>query len=149
MIIIYILKMEIINHNHQIVALLIARVFLGFLFFFQGYDSIFNVKIKNVIIVFNNTFSNKGIPKFLIIAGVWFTSYTELICGFLLILGLFEYIALYLLGINLIIASIAFSIDKPMWDMRYLFPRLILLLFLLMVPYSWDTISLDYLFFKP
>ena len=149
MIIIYILKMEIINHNHQIVALLIARVFLGFLFFFQGYDSIFNVKIKNVIIVFNNTFSNKGIPKFLIIAGVWFTSYTELICGFLLTLGLFENIALYLLGINLIIASIAFSIDKPMWDMRYLFPRLILLLFLLMVPYSWDTISLDYLFFKP
>ena len=140
--------MEIINQYHQIAAVFIARVFLGFLFFFQGYDSIFNVRIKNVIDTYESSFENKGIPRFLTVAGAWFTSYTELICGFLLIAGLFENIALYLLGINLIVASIAFGVNTPMWDMRFVFPRLILLLFLLIVPATWNIFSLDHLFFK-
>ena len=140
--------MEIINQYHQIAAVFIARVFLGFLFFFQGYDSIFNVRIKNVIDTYESSFENKGIPRFLTVAGAWFTSYTELICGFLLIAGLFENIALYLLGINLIVASIAFGVNTPMWDMRFVFPRLILLLFLLIVPATWNIFSFDHLFFK-
>ena len=140
--------MDCISQHHETIAVFIARVFLGLLFFFQGFDSIFNVKIKNVIETYQNSFANKGIPKFFTIWGVLFTSYTELVCGFFLMLGLFEYCSLYLLGINLIIASFAFSINTPMWDMRYVFPRLIILLFLLLVPYSWNTLSLDYLLFK-
>ncbi len=137
------------NQYHYIATALIARVFLGCLFFFQGYDAVFKVKIKNVIDTFENEFSKKGIPKFLIICASWFTSYTELIGGFLLIIGLFEYSALYLLGINLIIAAIGFGITTPMWNTRHVFPRLILILFLLVIPQSWHIASLDTLFFKP
>ena len=128
---------------HEEAAVILARVFLGLLFFFQGYDAVFNVKVKNVIEAYENSFANKGIPKFLTVCGSWFTSYSELIGGLLLVFGLFEYYALYLLGINLIIASIAFGITSPMWDMRFVFPRLILLIFLLVVPHAYDIWSLD------
>lgn len=141
--------MEIINQYHYIIAAFIARVFLGCLFFFQGYDAVFKVKIQNVIGVFENDFAEKGIPRFLTISASWFTTYSELICGALLIFGLFEYVALYLLGVNLIIASIGFGINTPMWDTRHVLPRLILILFLLMLPQSWNVLSLDHLFFKP
>ena len=141
--------MEIISQYHYIAASLLARVFLGCLFFFQGYDAVFNVKIKHVIETFEDEFSRKGIPKFLTVLAAWFTSCTELIGGFLLIAGLFEYAALYLLGLNLVIAAIGFGINTPMWDPRHAFPRLALILFLLTIPQSWNAFSLDLLFFKP
>ncbi|MDP1803319.1 MAG: DoxX family membrane protein [Bacteroidota bacterium] len=141
--------MEFINQYHQIAAVLIARIFLGFLFLFQGYDAVFNIKVKNVIATFQVNFENKPIPKFFIVAASWFTSYTELIGGILLIAGLFEYFALYLLGLNLIIAAIGFGINTPMWDTRYVLPRLLLILFLLVVPQEWNVLSLDHLIFKP
>ena len=141
--------MEIINQYHQIAAVFIARVFLGILFFFQGYDAIFNIKIKNVVESYEATFINRKMPRFLIVLATWFTSYTEFICGFLLIIGLFEYAALFLLGINLIVAAIGFGMNTPMWDSKYVFPRLVLVLLLLLVPDAWDAWSLDSLLFKP
>ncbi len=140
--------MEIIIQYHEATAILIARIFLGLLFFFQGYDAVFNVKIKNVITAYKSSFADKGIPQILTVLGSWFTSYIELIGGLLLTIGLFEYYTLILLGINLIVASVAFGIITPMWDMRFLFPRLTLLLFLLVVPDSWNLYSIDKLFFK-
>jgi uncharacterized membrane protein YphA (DoxX/SURF4 family) len=135
--------MESLTYYHEITAVFIARVFLGLLFFFQGYDAVFNVKIKNVINTYQDSFSNIGVPKFLTISGAWFTSFVELIGGLLLIFGVFEYYTLYLLGLDLLIASIAFGIATPMWDTRHVFPRLALLIFLLAIPTSWNVLSLD------
>jgi uncharacterized membrane protein YphA (DoxX/SURF4 family) len=140
--------MEIINQYHEIAALFIARVFLGLLFLFQGYDAVFNIKIKNIVETYQGPFMSKGIPKHLIIVASWYTSCSALIGGILVTLGLFEYVALHLLGINLIIAAIGFGINTPMWDTRFVFPRLLLLLFLLLIPASWNVWSLDYLFFR-
>ncbi|MFY9308221.1 MAG: DoxX family membrane protein [Bacteroidia bacterium] len=135
--------MEVILQGHEAAAAFAARVFLGTLFFFQGYDAVFNIKVKNIVNTYQTTFSNKGIPRILIKTGVWFTSYTELIAGALLVAGLIKYFALYLLGVNLIVASVAFSITQPMWDMRFVFPRLALLVFLLAIPTTWDIWTLD------
>lgn len=135
--------MEVINQQPEAIAVFIARLFLGILFFIQGYDAIFKVKIINIIRTYSDSFAEKGIPRFITVSGAIFTSYVEFIGGFLLIIGLFKYWALYFLGIDLILASLAFGIVTPMWDMRHVFPRLLLLLFLLIVPYSWDIISLD------
>ena len=139
--------MEAFIQYHEAIGVLIARVFLGLLFLFQGYDAIFSIKIKNIIENYESSFESKGIPKILTIAGSWFTSLAEFLGGLFLVLGLFKYIALYLLGADLIIASIAFGIATPMWDMRYVFPRLALLLFLLIIPVSWDLFTLDNIFF--
>lgn len=140
--------MEYIGQHHEAVAVLIARILLGVLFFFQGYDAVFNIGMRRVIEAYQNSFSNKHIPSSLVVLASWFTSLTELICGLMLIFGLFQYIALYLLGINLIVAAIGFGLNEPMWDSKYVLPRLLLLLFLLCVPSSWGIISLDHLIFK-
>jgi putative oxidoreductase len=143
-----IIKMEIINQQHFIAAAFIARVFLGCLFFFQGYDAVFSVKVKNVIGTFESNFSKSGIPRFFTVYASWFTCLSELICGALLIFGLFQYPSLYILGINLIIASIGFGITTPMWDTKHVLPRLILILLLLLIPNHYSSWSLDHLIFN-
>lgn len=140
--------MEIIEQYHYITAVTIARVFLGLLFLFQGYDAAFKIGLKKVTDTYHETFIQKKIPRLLTGFTAWFTVYTELICGLLLILGLFEIAALCLLGMNLIIAALGFGINEPLWNMRNVFPRLILLLFLLVTPLEWHCWSMDQLFFK-
>lgn len=138
--------MELINQYHYIAAAFIARVFLGCLFFFQGFDAVFAIRMRNVVSTFKNNFEGKPIPGFLLTLTAWFTSYTELIGGACLILGLFTYPALYLLGINLILAAVGFGMKDSLWDTRYVLPRLMLLLLLLSIPDSWNIFSLDYFF---
>lgn len=140
--------MEELNQYHEAIAVLLARTFLGLLFLFQGIDAVFNVKIKYVISAYESSFARKGIPRFVTVFASYYTSLSELIGGVLLILGLFELYACILLGINLIIAAIGFGINTPMWDTKYVLPRLMLLIFLLLVPTSWNIFSLDNLFFN-
>jgi uncharacterized membrane protein YphA (DoxX/SURF4 family) len=140
--------MELLTQYHYPAAVFIARVFLGFLFFFQGYDAVFGVKLPNVIRTFEYNFERRGIPRFLTVLASWFTSYTALVCGFLLIAGLFQSMALFLLGLNLLVASVGFGINTAMWDTRHVFVRLVLLLFLLLVPAEWNTWAFDQLLFK-
>lgn len=130
--------------DKEVIAMFIARVFLGCLFFFQGLDAVFNIKVKGVIGAIEQPLLEKGVPKFFIAAGAYFTSYVELIAGFCLIVGFAKYYALYLLGLDMLVASFAFGIVKPMWDMKFVFPRLALLLFFLIAPSDWDVMSVDY-----
>ncbi len=131
--------------NHHTVLLFVLRTILGILFFYQGYDKLFNIKMTGVIQSFRTELGTKKIPGFILVSSAWFTSLIEFSCGGLLILGLFKTYALYLLGIDLILVTGAFSIITPMWDMQLLFPRLILLAILLYVPSVSDLLSLDHL----
>lgn len=131
--------------NKEVMGVFVARVFLGMLFFFQGVDAVFNIKPSGVLDTIKEPLIEKGVPKFMIVFGAYYTSYVELLAGFCLIIGFVKYYALYLLGIDLLIASVAFGIIKPMWDMQYVFPRLALLLFFLIAPSEWDVISVDYI----
>lgn len=140
--------MEILTQYHQLAAITLARIFLGFLFLFQGYDAVFNIGIKKVTDTYHENFKLKGIPRAITSLSAWYTTYTELICGFLLVLGLFEFASLYLLGINLIIAAIGFGMNAPLWDTRNVYPRLLLILFLLMTSIHSHRWSLDYIIFK-
>lgn len=140
--------MAVFEQYHFITGVFVARVFLGFLFFFQGYDAVFRIKMINVVSTLENEFYGKGIPQFLTVFLAWFTSYTALICGLMLVLGIATYFALFLLGLNLIVASVGFGLSKPMWDMKHAFPRLILILILLFVPQDWHKLSLDHIMFN-
>ncbi len=125
-------------------AVFIARVFLGLLFFFQGLDAVFNIKLKGVIQTIEEPLASKGVPRPFIILGAYYTSYVQLVAGFFLLIGFAKYYSLYLLGFDLILASLAFGVVKPMWDMQFVFPRMVLLLFFLAAPSEWDVISVDY-----
>jgi putative oxidoreductase len=131
-------------HNQQ-TAVLLARLFLGLVFFIQGYDKVFVVKMKNVIETFRFEFENKSLSPALYTSVAVFSSYAELIGGALLILGLFTPFALYVLGTDLLIVAIGMGLIKPVWDMDNVFSRLALMLFLLMVPSALNLFSCDYL----
>lgn len=133
------------NISHESVLVLLIRVILGILFFFQGYDKLFKVKIPGVIEFFEEEMKGKKVPRFVLTSSAYFTSYVEFFCGGLVILGLFKTTALYLLGLDLVLVCGAFSMLKPMWDMQLLFPRLILLAASLFFPANWDVISIDHL----
>ena len=133
-----------IIHSREVVAMFVVRVFLGFLFFFQGFDAVFRIKVKGVLNTIKEPLLEKGVPLFFIDLGAYYTSYANLICGFLLIIGFVKYYALYFIGADILMTAFAFSIIKPMWDMQFVFPRLALLVFFLIAPTEWDVISIDY-----
>jgi uncharacterized membrane protein YphA (DoxX/SURF4 family) len=137
--------METFTINNEAVLTFVFRIILGILFFFQGYDKVFRVKVSGVIDYFGQELGTIKVPGFIVTSTAWFTSFAELICGALLILGLFKTYALYILGIDLIIVAGAFSLINPVWDMELLYPRLILLGILLYLPAGWDVISLDHI----
>lgn len=131
---------------HHIIAAFLVRTVTGILFFFQGYDKIFVVKLKNVESTFSQPIKNTVVPGFLLRPSIIISSYIELICGFLLFAGLFKEPCMYLLSANMILVAFAFSSINAMWDMQHFFPRIIFLLFLLLIPPSWDLWALDRLF---
>lgn len=134
--------------SNVVAAVTLLRIVTGILFFFQGYDKIFNVKIPNVISAFVNPYaSNLKIPTFMLKPAVVISSWTEFIGGAFLILGLFKGPVLYVLGANMLFVALAFSIIKPMWDMQHYFPRILFIVLLLLIPFSWDVFALDNLLF--
>jgi uncharacterized membrane protein YphA (DoxX/SURF4 family) len=129
------------------IAELFVRFLLGILFVFQGYDKLFVVKIKNVINTFKEDAERKSVPDFLIAFTSYFTSITEFIGGIFLILGLCHNIVYIMLGINLILVSVAFSFLKPVWELHHVFPRAILLTLTLLLS-NYFYFGVDTFFLK-
>jgi putative oxidoreductase len=117
---------------------LIPRVFCGIIFLFQGYDKLFNVKIQGVVETFLFETRQRHVPKILLHGMAVFVSNVEFVGGALLILGLFKTAILTLFGLDLIFVAIAFSYMNPVWDMKHVFPRLILILVLFVMPDRWN-----------
>jgi len=131
-----------IEYKLQIVEL-IARIFAGILFLFSGYDKLFNIKMPGVIAVFKADSDRNNIPEPLLNVVVYYTSVVEFIGGLFLIIGFCTTYTLYALGLDLLLISLAFSIVKPIWDMKHVFPRFILVISLLLVPAEYRMFSLD------
>jgi len=114
-------------------AELFVRLFLGIILIFQGYDKLFVVKIKNVVSMFNEASTKKNVPHILVVFTSYFTSIVECFGGLLLITGLFHQEVLILISLSLLMVSIGFSVLNPIWDLKHVFPRvlLIVLLFIL------------------
>lgn len=124
------------------IAVLLIRTVTGILFFFQGYDKLFNLKIVNILRTFNDPLNKIHFPDFLLKPAITLSSLIEMICGLLLFFGLFKGPALYFLAIDMIFVAFIFSAVKPMWDMQYFFPRLLFVFILLFIPAALDLFSL-------
>lgn len=124
-------------------AELLIRSFVGILFLFQGYDKLFRVKMKGVIDTFMNDADRYHVPRPFVSAIAYYTSITEFAGGFLLILGLFTNLTIFALSVDLLMVCFAFSFIEPMWDLKYMFPRLILLVLLLVLPENSNYFSFD------
>lgn len=123
---------------NKIVGLFIVRMLLGLIFLMQGYGKVFSWGMDNVysgsFMVYESTF----LPKFILYFAAYFTSYVELIGGFLLVIGLFRNFALYALGAVLLIVSFGHGLSTPIWDLSHVFFRAVFLTVLLLLPEEWD-----------
>lgn len=128
------------------IAELLVRVFAAILFMFQGYDKLFRIKIPGVIDVFREDAQRNHIPGPFITGIAYYTSLVEFFGGFFLLVGFMTNYMLYALGVDLVLVGLAFSYVEPMWDMKHVFPRFMLLLILLVMPQDYRQISLDHFF---
>ncbi len=134
--------------NNESVLAFTLRVILGILFFMQGYDKVVKVKLPGVVKSFRYEFGNVKMPDFILVSAAYFSSLIELLGGLTLIIGLFTKYSLYLLGIDLILVVAAFSLINPVWDMKIVFPRIIIWSVLIVIPEAYNKLSLDYFLLK-
>ncbi len=128
---------------NRTIALLTMRLLLGFIFLMQGYGKVFHWGIDNVYKNFFQGTYRELLPDFLIQFTAYYTSFVELIAGFLLIIGLKIDWALYALASVLIVVTFGHGLAEPIWDLSHVMFRGILLLGILLLPKSWDRFSLD------
>ena len=135
------------NLNRNI-AVLTARLLLGFIFLMQGYGKVFTIGVESLYnSYFKGTYESL-LPDLLVHGTAYYTSYIELIGGFLLVIGLKRDWALYALASVLVIVTFGHGLEKPIWDLSHVMPRAIFLIALLILPKEWDRFSLDYFLSK-
>lgn len=133
--------------SHHI-ALLTIRVVAGILFFAQGYDKLFVLGINRVKEPFTIAFQKAHIPDGLLRGAITVSTLIEFICGLLLIAGLFRDYSVYLLLLNLVGVAAGFCLVQPVWDLQHYFPRLVLLILILLLPPEWDAWRLETILFR-
>ncbi|PKH50152.1 hypothetical protein CXF68_05290 [Tenacibaculum sp. Bg11-29] len=129
--------------KNQQVAVLIMRLLLGFVFFFQGFGKVFKFGLENVYKNFFLSSYSDLLPDFLLLITAYYTSLIELIAGLLLIIGLKTNYALYALASVLVIVTIGHGLKEPIWDLSHVMYRTALLIPLLLLPRNLDIYSID------
>jgi uncharacterized membrane protein YphA (DoxX/SURF4 family) len=133
------------NSSNRSAGIFFTRALLGIIFFMQGFGKIFQFTVPKVYAMFFMEFEKTILPKWLIWATAYYTSYIELIGGALLLCGLFRKYALYLLGLDLLFVAFGHGLMEPIWDLSHVMPRAALLITLLLLPAELDVWSLDVL----
>ena len=129
-------------------ALLFTRTLLGIIFLMQGYGKIVTYTMPDLYNMFFKNFETTFLPDWIIWSVAYYTSYVELIGGFLLIIGLFKKYVFYLLALDLLIVAFGHGLMEPIWDLQHVMPRAILLIVLMIVPQDWDKWNSDALIIK-
>lgn len=142
------MHMELISLTPPEMAALMLRAGTGILFLFQGYDKVFKVGVKGVVETVGPAYRSKGFPAGLVWLISLLTSWVELLCGALLLVGLFTLPAAAALGLNLLVVMAGLSILDPVQDLRLIFPRMLLLVMYLLFAAGVDIISVDRLLFQ-
>jgi len=126
------------------VAVLVMRLLLGLIFLMQGFGKVFTWGVEALYNMefFLGTYESL-LPLWLIKLTAYYTSYVELIGGFLLIVGIKRNIVLYALASVLVIVTFGHGLATPIWDLSAVMWRGLLLIGLLVLPEEWDRFSVD------
>jgi uncharacterized membrane protein YphA (DoxX/SURF4 family) len=130
-------------------ALLFARLVLGLIFLMAGVWKIFQLgplqHARKYFLPFADTF----LPVWSLWAVGVVIPFIELIAGALVIVGLRTREALIALGFVLAIVTFGHLLKEPLYEFHtHVIPRLVLLLFILVLPREDDRLSVDYLLMK-
>lgn len=127
-------------------ALLFARLVLGLIFFMAGVYKVFQLgpleHARKYFLPYTDTF----LPVWSLWATGVVIPFVELIAGGLVIVGLRRREALVSLGLVLAIVTFGHLLKEPLYEFHtHVFPRLALLLFILLLPREDDRFSMDHL----
>jgi uncharacterized membrane protein YphA (DoxX/SURF4 family) len=127
-------------------ALLFARLVLGLIFFMAGVYKVFQLgpleHARKYFLPYTDTF----LPVWSLWATGVVIPFVELIAGGLVIVGLRRREALVSLGLVLAIVTFGHLLKEPLYEFHtHVFPRLALLLFILLLPREDDRFSIDHL----
>lgn len=126
-------------------AVFIARLHLGLLFLLPGVFRVFQLgPIEHARRFFVEPYADTILPTW----SLWLTGmavpFTELVAGVLLLIGLWRGPVLVILGLELAMLTFGHLLVDPFWAMHsHVFPRLALVLFLLVIGPSGDRYALD------
>lgn len=127
---------------HRAAGMFLIRALVGIIFMMQGHGKVFSWGIKNM---YENAFKGyeDKLPEAILWATLYYTTFVEMIGGFLLVIGLFRYWSAYALGIVLLVVSFGHGLSQPIWDLQHVFPRAVLLSAFLLLPGEWDRWHFD------
>ena len=136
------------TNQQRIVAAFFLRVLLGVIFMMQGWGKIMTFGMDKLYQNGFASFEETFLPVFIIKFTLYFTTYVELIGGFLLVIGLFRKYAYYAFVLVLLIVSFGHGLQSPIWDLQHVIFRTILVGACLIIPTEWDQLQVDRFFRK-
>jgi uncharacterized membrane protein YphA (DoxX/SURF4 family) len=125
-------------------AIFFARAVLGLIFFMAGVYKVFEQgpvgHVKQWFLPYADTF----LPLWSLWAVGLTIPFVELIAGAMVILGWYTRVALIALGCVLVTVTFGHLLKQPLYSFsEHVFPRLVLLIFVLALPAEADRLSLD------
>jgi uncharacterized membrane protein YphA (DoxX/SURF4 family) len=126
-------------------AIAFARLVLGLIFFMAGVWKVFTLgSLEHARRLFVEPYATTFLPRWALWATGTLIPWVELLAGLLLLLGYRTRSALLALGGVLVLVTFGHLLLEPLYEFHtHVIPRLALLLFLLVMPRSLDTLSLD------
>lgn len=124
---------------------LFLRLVLGLLFVQGAWWRIFDLGVtEHARRFFVTPYAETFLPEWALwVAGVG-VPFAEMIGGLLVLLGLWRLQGLILLGGVLVLVTFGHLVTEPIYSISgHIFPRLTLVVALLLIPPSWDRFSVD------
>lgn len=126
-------------------AILFARLVLGFIFFMAGMWKVFTLgPLAHARQLFVEPYAQSFLPRWTLWAAGAAIPWVELVAGGLLLIGFRTRTALLMLGGVLVLVTFGHLLREPLYEFHtHVIPRLGLLIFLLLMPRSEDSFSVD------
>ena len=123
-----------------------CRVLLGVLFFVAGFFKCFELgPMSHALTYFVEPYSESWIPEVLLMGIGIAVPIVELLAGLLLIVGWRTRDALVTIGFLLLLVTYGHLLAQPLYDITsHIFPRMVLVVAVLMIPDIADTVNADY-----
>jgi uncharacterized membrane protein YphA (DoxX/SURF4 family) len=134
-----------VDSQNRAWAIALARLVLGLIFFMAGAWKVFTFgSLEHARRLFVEPYAATFLPRWSLWATGTIIPWVELVAGGLLLLGYRTRAALVALGGVLVLVTFGHLLLEPLYEFHtHVIPRLALLLFVLVMPRSEDTFSLD------
>jgi len=126
-------------------GVLFARLVLGLMFFQGAWWRVFELgPLNHARRFFVDPYADSFLPEWSLWVAGTSVPFVELMGGALVLLGLMRLPGLILLGGVLVTVTFGHLVAEPLFSFSgHVIPRLMLVVFLLVIPQEWDAFSLD------